>query len=103
MAELVQGGGAQDARTARGALAMDEEALLPLAANRVLLLLARVVRDVVEELESRGGEQLAEHAAREMREHLAVPERGVDTGAHGTEVALTELGADRSARELAFG
>ncbi len=43
---------------------------------------------------------MREHAARQMRDDLPVGEGAIDAGAHGAEIALAQLRADRRAGEF---
>jgi len=70
------------------------------ALDYVALDFAGVVGDVVEQLEIRFGDALGEDLAREVGQDLPVCQRTVDGRAHGPQVALADLGADRGAGQL---
>ena len=80
-------------------LAMDKELPL-LTVDLMLFRLARIVRDVEQQLQSRLRQATREDLADQVGDHLAIGERAVDRGAHGAKVALPEIGADRRAGEL---
>src|ERR1700693_1373051 len=86
---------------ARGSLAVhEEEALDP--AHLVLLGLAGVVRDVVEEAQARLSEVAGEDLPDESADHLPVGQRAVDAGPHRGEILLSFRRPDRSAGQLAI-
>ena len=66
----------------------------------VQLLLADVVRDVVEQPPAEPGQQAAKRLAAEVREDLPVGEGAVHRRTHGAEITLPEDGADRRTGEL---
>ena len=86
----------------RRALAMDVE-LLSLAVDLVLLDLAGVVRDVVEQRQFRPGEELGEGLPRQMRQDLAIGQGAVDAGAHRAVVLPAHVGLDRGAGQFPVG
>ena len=78
----------------------EEEALDP--AHLVLLGLAGVVRDVVEEAQARLSEVAGEDLPDESADHLPVGQRAVDAGPHRGEILLSFRRPDRSAGQLAI-
>src|SRR6266704_4379485 len=84
------------------ALAVHEEPV-SLAIDGVLLLLAGVVRHVVEKRQARLWEQGAKRLARQVREDLSVGERAIHACPHRAQVTLADGRADRRAGELALG
>src|SRR5512147_1986421 len=83
-------------------LAMDKELPLP-TVYLMFFDLARIVRDVEQQLQSCLRQATREDLADQMSDHLAIGERAVDRGAHGAQVAPPDIGADGRAGELAIG
>src|SRR5579862_1230684 len=83
------------------AFAMHEE-LSPVAVDGMLLSFAGIVRDVVQQREFRIRQDLAEGSAHKMRNDLAIGERAIRGGTHGTQVVLSELRMNRGAGKFAI-
>src|SRR5690606_32475661 len=74
-----------------------------LAVDRVVLGLARVVRDVVQHDEPRLRQHAPERLAGQMRDDLPIREGAVGRRGHRAEIGLAERRAYRRARELSIG
>ena len=81
-------------KRARCALAMHVEFASP-AIELVLLDLAGVVRNVVEQSELGARNDFTKSLTCEMRENLPIGERAIDRCTHCVKVALTDLGSAR--------
>ena len=90
------------AEGARCALAVHIQAAR-LAVDRMPLLLAGVVRNVVDQGEMGPRHEVGEHLAGEVGDDLAVGQRAVDRRAHGAEIGLADRRVDGRAGELAVG
>ena len=83
----------------RGPLAMDEEAgQYPI--DHMLLDLAGVMRDVVEQRKGCLWQDVGENLSDEMRDDLSIGQRAVDRRPHRAEILLSNLRIDRGAGQF---